>query len=384
MKLKIAYIQNVPFNDHRMVHTDGIAREMIKKGHHVDVIIQRSGVETNFKVPYNVIQVPGSTYSIIGQIEFIINALFFLRKSNYDIIHAKNPFSSILPALFFKRNAKIVYDIRGLWIDFGVHAGDIPSFMAPFLWKLDLWCMKRADAVIAISNELKKALVERGLAENLIKVIVGDGVALNEIQVLEPKNIKLYLGIDGYLVGYVGGIGRSRYSEKIIEAFKYVHNEVESAKLIMVGPCKEKKYFIDLIAKLQLNNSVFLTGFITSHNEVLSLVKSMDVVVSYHQEDVPFFNVMVPTKILEYLACGRPIVATEHKAHTNILEHGYNAVITKPDPKSYALGIINIIQNHQLRLRISEMAKISAEKYAFNIMVDDILEYYKKIINDKL
>ena len=381
MKSKIAFIQNVSFNDHRMVHTDGVAREMIKRGHQVDVIIQKKNVEPNLNIPYNIIQIPGSTYSIIGQIEFMIKLFFLLRKKKYDIIHTKNPFSSILPALLVKYNTQIVYDIRGLWIDFGVHSGDIPRFIAPYLWTIDLWCMRRADGVIVISNELKKELVKRGLAKDLIYVVVGDGVAFNEIQTLEPKDVRMYLGIEGCVIGYVGGIGRSRYSEKIVDAFKYVHDEIEAAKLVMIGPCKEMRYFNELIDELGLANSVFFTGFIESHNDVLSFIKSMDALVSYHQENFSFFNVMVPTKILEYLACGRSIVATKHLAHTNILKHGYNAILTKPDPRSFALGIINILKDNKLKKRISKMALLSAEKYDFNIMVNMILDYYNDLNN---
>ena len=51
MKPKVAFVQNVPFNDHRMVHTDGVARELIRRGYEVDVIIQRSSEPCVLDVP---------------------------------------------------------------------------------------------------------------------------------------------------------------------------------------------------------------------------------------------------------------------------------------------------------------------------------------------
>jgi len=365
MILNIAYIQNVPFNDHRMVHTDGIAREMIKRGHSVDVVIQRGDHGSRFEeAPYNIVEVSGGTYSVVGQMLFMFSVFFLLRDKDYDVIHAKNPFSSVLPALMCKRGSKIIYDMRGLWIDFGVHSGNVPSYMASLLWRIDLWCMKKADKVIAISHELKKELIKKGIKSEHIQVIVGDGVAFEEIQRLEPKNIRDYLGIKGKIVGYVGGIGRSRFSEKIVEAFKYVHEKKESVNLVMIGPCKEIEYFTKLINKLGLNNNVFFLGYMP-HDICLKFMKSFDVAVSYHECDFPFFNVAVPTKILEYCACGCSIVATNQKMYENILTHKKNGYLTVQNPKSFAEGISLILHNKNISDFISINARKLIKNYSF-------------------
>ena len=380
MKTKIAFIQNVRFNDHRMVHTDGIARELIKKGYDVDVIIQKSDLESCIvNVPYNIIQIHGGTYSIIGQMLFIIGLFLLLIKNDYDIIHAKNPFSSVLPALLCRCDEKIIYDMRGLWIDFGVHSRDIPEFIASLLWKIEMWCMRKSDKVIAISHELKKELIKRGLNEDLIGVIVGDGVAFEEIQNLEPKDIRKNLGIEGKIIGYVGGIGHSRNSERIIEAFKYVHDEIESTKLVMIGPCKELPYFTELVNELGLTNSVFFTGFMP-HDMCLMVMKSFDVAVSYHEGDLPFFDVAVPTKILEYLSCGCSIVTTDQKMYKNLLTYKKDGYLTPQDPKSFAKGIIYVLENEELSKKMSINAVATAKKYSFKTIANKVEDIYKKVL----
>lgn len=376
MTLKIVFIQNISFNDHRMVHTDGVARELIKRGHQVDVIIQQQNPDIDVNVPYNVIQVPGSTYSFIGQINFIARSSFILLRKKYDMIHAKNPFSSVLPALLCRNGAKIIYDMRGLWIDFGVHSGDIPRSAAPFLWKLDLWCMKKVDKIIAISHELKKELVMRGLEEDHINVVVGDGVAIEKIQNMEPKDIRDYLGIEGKVIGYVGSIARSRFSDKIIQAFKYVHDETDSVNLVMIGPCKEKQYFMELTNNAGLTKNVFFTGYFT-HDDCLRTIKSFDVAISYHEGDYSFFNVAVPTKILEYCACGCPIVSTNHVMYSNLLSHNINGFLTNQNIESYAKGIIYVLENKKLLKKLSKNALIAGEQFSFEKIVNKIEKCYK-------
>src|SRR4030042_2841785 len=122
---KIAIIQNVNINDHRAVHVNGIASELVKRGYNVDVFLQKTKEKPQFKkTPYNLITVPGKTYSIYGQSRFMISCLIALKRKKYDIIHTKNPFSSLIPALiykiFFYKKCRVIYDIRGLWIDFAL------------------------------------------------------------------------------------------------------------------------------------------------------------------------------------------------------------------------------------------------------------------------
>ena len=114
-----------------MVHTNNIARELTTRGHQVDVIIQKSIKRIDDDLPYNIFEIPGETYSIAGQVNFCYNLWKLLQSKDYQIIHAKNPFSSILPALSLRSATKIIYDIRGLWIDFGANAGYISKFLVP-------------------------------------------------------------------------------------------------------------------------------------------------------------------------------------------------------------------------------------------------------------
>ena len=385
MKERVAFIQNVPINDHRMVHTDGVARELVKRGYDVDVIIQESDAENQFEdAPYEIICVEGETYSMLGQMKFFCDVLDLLKRKKYDVIHAKNPFSSVLPALLRKSGAKVVYDVRGLWVDFGVHAGTIPKVIAPFLNKFDVFCMNRADEVIAISHELKRILVSRGVEEQQIEVIVGGGVDVERIRKLENRDIRDFLGIDGKVVGYVGSIGRSRSSERIIEAFEIVRETSDfNVYLVMVGPLAkgEFEYFKRLVKKNHFEGSVFFTGFLP-HDEVLRFMKSFDVSISYHENNLPIHNVAVPTKILEYLAAGCGIVVTDQKMYENLLTHKKDCYMTRQDPNSFAQGILSVLKDDELTKRISRNALITAEKYSFKNITDQIEEVYKCMLEE--
>jgi|GEM_PF-1598586 glycosyltransferase involved in cell wall biosynthesis len=388
MKGKVAIIQNVAVNDHRMVYTDGIGRELVKRGYDVEVIVQKNDKNHHTKnFPYRLVCLPGDTYSVSGQLVFARNLFRLLRRKEYDIIHGKNPFSSVLPALLLKKidgKARTIYDIRGLWIDFGVHAGMMPRAVAFWLDRLDRFCMNRVDRVIAISYELKYALVRRGIKEEKIEVVVGDGVDILKARSIGKRDVRDVFGFDGKVVGYVGSIGRARCSERIIEAFGIVKEKSDfNVNLVMVGPFPnelEVEYFQNLVKKMKLKGSIFFTGHVP-HDEALQYMKSFDLAVAYHEGNFLFYNVAVPTKVLEYMATGRAIVATNHKMYRNLLTHGRDAYLTEQNPKAFAEGILHLLENDELSERLSKNAEIAAERYSFEKVTDRIEEIYESILN---
>lgn len=388
MKEKVVIIQNVAVSDHRMVHTDGVGRELVGRGYDVEVVVQDSGGKCQFEdPPYELICLPGDTYSMSGQLVFARNLFGLLRKREYDIIHGKNPFSSVLPGLLLRKvggRARMVYDVRGLWVDFGVHAGRIPKAVASWLWRLDRFCMNRVDRVIAISYELRDVLVGRGVRGEKVEVVVGDGVDLLKAREAKVKDVRDVFGFDGKVVGYVGSIGRARCSERIIESFGIVKEQADfDVSLVMIGPFSdsfEAEYFESLVRKNGLEGSVFFTGYVP-HDEVLGYMKSFDVAVSYHEGDLPFYNVAVPTKILEYMATGRSIVATDHKMYRNLLTHGKDAYLTEQKSKTFAEGILYLLEDEEFSKRISKNAQITAEKYSFEKVTDEVEEVYESLLS---
>lgn len=378
--MKIAIVQNVPITDHRVVHTDGVARILVCKGHEVDVIIQKSNDKSQFEGPnYNVIELEGGTYSLNGQLRFTFELFKYLIMKNYDVIHAKNPFSSIIAPILIRVVGKkftLLYDLRGLWVDFMEEVGENKMTWIPILKKIDIICMNLCDGIIAISDELARILIARGANPKKLRVIEGDGVETKKIRDLTPIDLTESLKLKPPIVGYIGSISMVRSSHKIIEAFRYVIEEVPDAYLVMIGPIYGEDKIRKFIEEMKLTEKVLLLGYLETHDMVLRYCKSFDAVLAYHDINLPTFNVMVPTKILEYLACGRPIVATDHKAHTNILKHGFNAVLTKQDSQSYAEGIIVVLKDNQLATRISNKALQCAEKFDFNIIVGQILDSY--------
>ncbi len=368
--MKVGIIQNVTLNDHRSVYSHNVACGLVKKGIDVDVILQKTEEELQYKLrPYNLIQIPGKTYSIPGQIRFITSSFAILKKGHYDIIHAKNPFSSVFPALVLRKvtPSAVVYDMRGLWIDFGVMSGKIPPYLGPILKKMESFLLKRCDHLIVISPALKEVLVSRGFEKEKISVIFGDGVDIKKIELVSAA--KKEKGVR--TIGYVGTISTARQSEKIIEAFQKIGRE--DVRLVMIGPVGEPHIFEKLTLK---SKNVVLTGFLPQE-KAFQLLKSFDVVVSYHEVDDPVYHVAVPTKIFEYMACGVPIVTTDHQMYKNILEDKKTAVLTQKNPDDFARGITYVLDHVEEAEKMAKRARVNVENYSIEKVVDSVEAVYQ-------
>ena len=382
--MRVAFIQNVPIQDHRMVHTDGVARELVKMGHKVDVYIQQSDRSNQFHdPPYELNYIKGETYSVKGQVAFSRRLVKKLESSHYDVFHTKNPFSSLLPILLTGKNreTKTIYDIRGLWVDFGVHRGSFHPTLGYLLNKVDVYCMNQADAVIAISEELRRILSGRGVRQEKVEVIVGDG-AKPHTDKRVPEEIREIRG-GGPLIGYVGSISVHRCSQQIIRSFKYVVDGGRpDARLLMIGPVasSEQDYFSKFVENLGLKDRVKFLWF-DSHDDALAAIKAFDIAVAYHEGDYDFFSVSVPTKVQEYMAAGRAIVTTNHGMYRNLLEHGRNGYMTEQNPESFAKGILRVLGDDALRDMIAKEACDAAEEYSFKRVAEKVESLYRRIMD---
>lgn len=376
--MRVAVIQNVTLNDHRSVHSHNVACELQKREVTVDLILQKTDEDLQFvNRPYNLIQFPGETYSVTGQLQFMRHLLTHIKKESYDIIHAKNPFSSVLIPVLLRKSAliksRVIYDMRGLWVDFGVHAGQFSPAAGKALNRVDTVVMHFCDHIIAISSELKWTLMMRGIPEEKITVITGSGVNIPEITGAPAENVKTLLGITGIIIGYVGTVSVSRQSDVLIKAFQHVQKHCKDCYLVLLGP--EDGSVSNLVS--QTKNVIHLET--VPHEKAVSLMKSFDVAVAYHDRDVPIFNVAVPIKVLEYMAAGVPIVTTNHTMYKNVLVHRKTGYLTESDPEQFAQGIVTVLEDSYLQKYMVEQARKEVENYSIKALVDQLESLYERV-----
>jgi glycosyltransferase involved in cell wall biosynthesis len=150
---------------------------------------------------------------------------------------------------------------------------------------------------------------------------------------------------------YTGTFEHYQGLDLLFESAGIVRKLYPEVAFVLVGGKPEQiEYWKDEVRKNNLEDCVIFTGAVTPA-ETLAYLEMAEILVSPRTE-----GLSVPLKIYTYLYSGKPTVATELIAHTQILNND-NAVLVTPEKKAFAEGILRLVRDPNLRQRIGLQAQ---------------------------
>jgi glycosyltransferase involved in cell wall biosynthesis len=229
---------------------------------------------------------------------------------------------------------------------------------------------------IAISAELRSALIERGVSPDRI-ALVPLGIDLTMFGHANPKALKTRYDVrDQPIVMYTGINSPIQRIDYLLRAFSLVLNDVPEALLMVVSPLAHD---FDLPSNRALAKS-------------LGLCESVIWVEGHSLADLPDYLAMAsvavvsrpevpghPIKLLNYMAAAKPIVCPAGAAKG--LRHMHDAFIV-PDhkPQELADGIIVLLRNDGLAKVLGAKARITvAEKFDRLKLCEPIEAMYRSL-----
>jgi glycosyltransferase involved in cell wall biosynthesis len=254
--------------------------------------------------------------------------------------------------------------------------------------KIEFLNLEFADLIVVVSDEMKEELLQKGIDNNKI-LINPNGV---DIEIYTPflnaKEIKDKYSLQNKntIIGFIGTFGKWHGAEVLAEAFGILLNEnpslSEKVVLLLIGDGITMKEVKEKIKKYRIDNNVILTGQIPQ-SEGPKYLSICDILVSPHiptPDGTQFFG--SPTKLFEYMAMGKPIIASNLNQIGRILENEVTAILTKPgDPFSIKDAILKLINNKELCDFIAKNAREKViSEYTWEKNVSRVIEKFKEII----
>ncbi len=239
-------------------------------------------------------------------------------------------------------------------------------FFARVLYRFTLpYC----DLVVTISDATRQELIEEyGVSSGRVMVLPL-GVAPD---LFAPEKGKPEIQDTGLRVVYSGAIAQQRGLDTVIRALPYLKNSIP-VKLVIIGRGSDDAItgLKKLSRELDVEELVEWAGFIP-HEEVPGFLNSCHVAVS-PLPPLRAYEVSSPAKVVEYLATGLPVVATDILAHRRVINHGENGLLVLPqDPEAMASAIERLFYDDHLRLRIGENARQTAMRYSWEMLLSDL------------
>jgi glycosyltransferase involved in cell wall biosynthesis len=228
--------------------------------------------------------------------------------------------------------AVLEWNSAELWTrTYWTSGGSLGRLFGPLLPSDERRSVRRAQLIAAVSPLAAEMAIEVGADPDRI-LVVPNGVDLGLIDAARAAAGDV---VD-HVVGWVGSFGPWHGADLLVRALLHLPEHVS---LLMIGDGSGRSGCQSLARELRVDPRVEWTGTL-EHDTALQRLASCAVVVSPQRDtgDRPFFG--SPTKLFEYMALGRPIVATRAGAVADLIEDGHTGVLVpQDDPVALAAGI---------------------------------------------
>ncbi|SEF55430.1 Glycosyltransferase involved in cell wall bisynthesis [Caloramator fervidus] len=304
--------------------------------------------------------------SVLKQIQRIV------MDEKVDIINCHGGRANFL-GLFLKKSLKKPFVST-------IHSDYLRDYEGNFLKSLifsniNAYALKKFDYYIAVSDEFKKMLVERGFPKNRIFVVY-NGIDFDKVYSFELEDVvkKYNLPKDKKFVSMVARLHPIKGHKFLFDAAKKVLKEYKDVHFLIIGDGSIKEHLINYVKKLNIEDNVRFLGF-QRPDEFLA-ISSFSVLTSMSES--------FPLSILEAAKYKKTVVSTLVGGISDLIEDGYNGYLVKyGDVDALCQKILDLLKDDlkakEFGERLYDKAK---DMFSLEKFVDGYSKIYKKIMGE--
>jgi glycosyltransferase involved in cell wall biosynthesis len=324
-------------------------------------------------------------FDIHNNLVFTHAAVPLIEQSQPDFIYqryARFSWAGVVAALRVQRPLFLEYNGSEVWV--GRHWDHVGSL--DLLERYERLNLRAAARIFVVSDVERKNLEARGVAPSKI-VMNPNGV---DTELFRPgiggREVRRELGIgDSEVVaGFVGTFGPWHGVVQLAEAIKRVPTSVPvvpakaPTRFLLVGSGSLHGEVERLLEFDTESRRVIFTGAV-AHEQVPALLDACDILVSPHiplADGSDFFG--SPTKIFEYMAMGKGIVASRLGQIGEVLANHETALLVEPGNVSeLASAIVKLVESPELRARLGARAReVAIEKHTWTRNAERVLQAF--------
>lgn len=288
-------------------------------------------------------------------LKFLFKSFWFVTKNNftkkYKLVHVHSVpdfevFSALIPKIF---GAKVFLDIHDIVPEFynSKFGTTDKSLVYKALLLLEKVSIGFSDHVIISNHIWEKRIIQRSTQPDKCTTILN----YPDENVFQPAEKKKE---DKLIMIYPGTLNWHQGVDIAIKAFSYIAQEITDLEFHIYGDGPEKPHLEQLIDKFNLNNRIFLKGFVPTH-EMAKYMAQADIGVVPKRND-SFGGEAFSTKTLEFMSLKVPIIVSR----TIIDQFYFNSDIVRffspNDPKDLSVAICDMVLNKNLREELKSNA----------------------------
>jgi glycosyltransferase involved in cell wall biosynthesis len=323
----------------------------------------------------HVIRANGRYNSLAYDLDFLKKSVQTIKnlhlKHSFDIIHGHSGYFSlsIIPI--------IVGQKIGIPSLFSLYC---PASMFPTKLPIDRYVIKTMsfgiDKIIAVTENVKNSLTEFGVDPKKVNVLPScfDGKTFN-ISSLKPNTQKTDSKTQTIL--FVGNVNKTKGLDIFLSAAKSVLNVNPSIRFVVTlhEPAKVVEQAREKAFRL-LGSSVEVLGVVEN---MAQLVASVDVIAAPFRSTEGISD--IPIIILEAMALGKPVVASDLGGIKEAVVDGKTGIIVKlNNSEALAFSLNKLLSDPLLKEKMGKEAISQVQKFSYLSISQKLSDFYTKIL----
>jgi len=343
-----------------------LVKNLQKLGHEIQIcapLIGKSKELGSFKINY----IPVINLPILRYLSYLLLSpwyfIIFFIKFKPDAAFIFEIYLDFGPLLAAKTimHCPFAFYVNGIAAE-EFRLAKIPRVLIWFIEAVQRIYSKIADIIFVVTPGLKNDLHERYRIPLDKIMIVRDAVDTDDFKPMDRDFARERLGFEKNLniIGFVGSLQPWHGADYLIESIPLILKEISNVKVVIVGQGRMSQHLLRKREFLKLEDTVIFTG-LKPFKEVPIYINAFDVCVVF------FKPVRTdpgdPIKLYEYLACAKPVVASNVCGYGDFTENvGAGISVDASNREVVAGAIIKLLKDEPLRREMGSRGKAAVER----------------------
>lgn len=227
------------------------------------------------------------------------------------------------------KRVPFVFEVRDLWPESlaAVGMGNENFVLHRSLARIAGFLYRKSDHIVVVTQAFEEYLVEHWNVPRQKISVVENGVETN-LFVPSKNDLRSQLGAEGkFIVCYIGTMGMAHGLETLVDAACQLRQSDPDVLFLLVGEGADKERIMTMARALGLDNLRFvdqqpretIPAYISASDASLVLLKKTDL-----------FKTVIPTKMLEFMSCARPVILGVDGQAREIMEKAQAGIFIEP------------------------------------------------------
>jgi glycosyltransferase involved in cell wall biosynthesis len=232
---------------------------------------------------------------------------------------------------------------------------------------------RRVSVFLAVSDQDRRRMLAVERIDPRVVRLMPNGIP--DVTIGDPAAVRRELGIgpEAPVIGSVGGLRSPKAYDVLIRATALLTGEFPEIRTVIAGRGEEETSLRSLVAELGLENRVELLG---PRRDVPDVLAAIDVAVSSSVSEGS------PLAVMEFMAAGKPIVATRVGGVPDLIEDRVHGLLVEPrDAEGLASAVSELLRDPELRSTVAANARErQRHEFTLDALVDRVELLYEELV----